>query len=215
MSVAAHRVSLLARVAATLADVEAPYALIGAAAMAVHGVARSTLDIDLLTLTENCLDPAGWTPLAGTGVDVTVTRGDADDPLAGVVRFEEARERRVDLVVGRHRWQAGILERAEPAFALGARVPTAQPGDLVLLKLFAGGSQDAWDIEQLLAGSERETLIAAVGVELDALPAQCRTSGTESSSRAPPDPVGMFGSSASCARRPCRPPHLLRQPESD
>ncbi len=174
MSVPPHRVSLLARVAAALTDADAPYALIGAAAMAVHGVARSTLDVDLLTLSDTCLDPAVWTPLAETGVDVAVNRGDADDPLAGVVRFDATGERRVDLVVGRHRWQAGILERAETAFALGARVPTAQPRDLVLLKLFAGGSQDAWDIEQLLAGPAREALVAAVGAELDALPARCR-----------------------------------------
>ena len=42
--------SLLDRVAAILDRAGARYAVIGASAMAAHGVARSTYDIDLLTL---------------------------------------------------------------------------------------------------------------------------------------------------------------------
>ncbi len=67
-----------------------------------------------------------------------------------------------------------ILERAEPASAGGTRLPAARAQDLVLLKLFAGGAQDAWDIEQLLAGPNRETLIADVTADLGDLPARCR-----------------------------------------
>ena len=174
MSRTAHRVSLLERVAAILDRAGARYALVGAAAMAVHGVGRSTRDVDLLTLTDAPLDAAWWTPLSDAGVRVSVSRGDADDPLAGVVRFYREGERPVDLVVGRHRWQRRILERAEPAVAAGASLPAVRARDLILLKLFAGGAQDAWDVEQLLAGPDRETLIAGVTADLDDLPVRCR-----------------------------------------
>ena len=174
MSRPADRVSLLDRVTAILDRADVPYAVIGAAAMAAHGVARSTHDIDLLALAGSCLDRALWAPLADARVSVSVTRGDAADPLAGVVRFEESGQRPVDLVVGRHRWQARVLERAQPALVHGSRVPAAQARDLIALKLFAGGAQDAWDVAQLLAGPDRAALIAAVSADIDDLPAHCR-----------------------------------------
>ncbi len=167
--------SLLDRVTAILDRAGVPYAVIGAAAMATHGVARSTHHIDLLALAGSCLDRALWAPLANAGVSVSVTRGDAADPLAGVVRFQDSGKRPVDLVVGRHRWQARVLERARPAVVQGSRVPAAQARDLVALKLFAGGAQDAWDIAQLLAGSDRAALIAAVSANIDDLPTHCRS----------------------------------------
>ena len=166
--------TLLDRVTAILDRAGVRYAVIGAWAMAAHGVARSTYDIDLLALAKSCLDYALWTPLADAGVDVSVTRGDAADPLAGVVRFKEAGEHPVDLVVGRHQWQVGLLERAQPAMVQGSRVPAVQAGDLIALKLFAGGPQDAWDVAQLLSGPDREALIAAVSADIDDLPAPCR-----------------------------------------
>ena len=166
--------TLVERVAATLDRAGARYAVIGAAAMAVHGVTRSTRDIDLLTLSADCIDGTRWERLANSGVNVSVARGDADDPLAGVIRFDQPGQRPVDLVVGRYRWQHRLLDRAQPAVSGGTLLPTAQARDLVLLKLFAGGSQDAWDIEQLLAGPDRETLVADVSGDIQDLPARCR-----------------------------------------
>ena len=170
----AHRVSLIERVVATLDRAGARYAVIGAAAMAAHGVGRSTRDVDLLTLSTAGLDEAWWTPFSEAGVRVSVARGDADDPLAGVVRLEQEGERPVDLVVGRYRWQRRVLERAQPVVIGGTSLPTALAPDLVLLKLYAGGSQDAWDIEQLLAGPDRDVLVTAVAADIDDLPARCR-----------------------------------------
>jgi NADH:ubiquinone oxidoreductase subunit F (NADH-binding) len=37
-----------------------------------------------------------------------------------------------------------------------------------LLKLYAGGPQDAWDVEQLLSGGERSMLVTAVAAAPDA-----------------------------------------------
>lgn len=169
----AYRVSLVERVAAILDEAGVRYAVIGAAAMAVRGVGRSTRDVDLLTLSTVVLDQAWWKPLSEAGVRVSVARGDAEDPLAGVIRLDQEGERPVDVVVGRYRWQRRVLERAEPAVVGATSLPTALARDLVLLKLYAGGSQDAWDIEQLLAGPDREALIEAVAAETGDLPARC------------------------------------------
>lgn len=171
----ADRLRLVQRVVASLTEAGAQFALIGAAAMAVHGVARSTRDVDLLTLLDVSLDEASWTLLSEAGVDVSVTRGDADDPLAGVVRFAQPAQDPVDLVVGRYRWQQRLVERAEPALLGGAvTLPAAQPRDLILLKLFAGGSHDVWDIQQLITGPDAERLVAAVDDDLGQLPVRCR-----------------------------------------
>jgi hypothetical protein len=46
--------------------------------------------------------------------------------------------------------------------------------DLVLLKLYAGGTQDAWDVRALLEGPGRQHLVADVEADLAALPARMR-----------------------------------------
>lgn len=157
-----------------LRDRGVPFAVIGAAAMAVHGVSRSTRDLDLLARAPQCLEPATWEPLRRAGVEVRVQRGEADDPLAGVVRLALPGEYPVDLVVGKSRWQDAVLAGAREADLEGARVPVAARSGLILLKLYAGGPQDAWDIAELLAGPDRAALIAEVEPGLDALPTRCR-----------------------------------------
>jgi hypothetical protein len=164
-------VTLLERVAVNLSEHEIPHALIGAAALAVHGVSRSTLDQDLLVQDRRVLDSRFWSALGG-GAIIDVRIGDAEDPLAGVVRINEGAERGVDVVVGRHRWQDDIIRRA---VAIGGHhPPVVQRADLILLKLYAGGSQDRWDIEQLLAVDSSTGTVATVDGRVESLPARCR-----------------------------------------
>lgn len=141
---------LLERVSAALARRGIDHAVIGAAALAARGVARATIDLDLLGVDPACLDPATWQALGAAGVQVDVRRGDHIDPLAGVVRFTSAGERPVDLIVGRHTWQREVIARATPMPLGGRTYHVVTAADLILLKLYAGGPQDRWDIEQLL-----------------------------------------------------------------
>jgi hypothetical protein len=60
-----------------------PHALIGAGALAVLGVSRSTFDLDLLVTDRAVLAAAFWAPFAGQGGEVDLRVGDDDDPLAG------------------------------------------------------------------------------------------------------------------------------------
>jgi hypothetical protein len=142
--------------------------------MAAHGASRSTGDVDLLTLSTECLAPDFWNDVEVAGIRADMRRGDADDPLAGVVRLTVAGEDPVDLVVGKSAWQAPIFQRAQEMDVEGVRVPIASRLDLILLKLFAGGPQDLWDVEQLLAGTHRAGITAEVDAALAGVPPSLR-----------------------------------------
>lgn len=141
--------SLLAEVLRVLERERVPHALIGAAALAIHGVSRSTADIDLLSVDATILRGEAWGELERPGRAVRILKGDAEDPLVGSVRVGEGSEI-VDVVVGRHAWQREIIETAERLSLGELEMPVARPAALVLLKLYAGGPKDAWDIRALL-----------------------------------------------------------------
>ncbi|MCL6641044.1 MAG: hypothetical protein K6T92_06685 [Candidatus Rokubacteria bacterium] len=150
------------------------HAVIGAAALAVHGVSRATRDIDLLVADPACLERPYWAGLEPATATVAIYPGAADDPLAGAVRVRGPAGPPLDVVVGRGSWVAGALERATVHEIEGLPVPVVTRADLVLLKLYAGGPQDAWDIEQLIAEADADTL-AEVEDRLAALPEEaCR-----------------------------------------
>lgn len=162
--------SLLDEISSTLDAAGIRHALIGALALAAYGVNRATVDLDLFATDASCLRPDFWTDLRNRGISVEVRKGDLTDPLAGVVRFRTAGESPIDLVIGKFAWQAKLLERAEP---IGGTL-VVRAADLVLLKLYAGGLQDAWDVQQLLARPSREDLIREVESRLSGLPASCQ-----------------------------------------
>jgi len=146
-----------------LDELGAPYALIGAHAMAARGYPRFTVDIDLLTTDPRVLDRGIWADLARTGATVDARRGDVDDPLAGVVHILLADETDIDLVLAKWNWEAAVIERASPmtvAPAVTIRVP--QTSDLILLKLAAGGFLDLRDAAALLALGDRDALVSVV-----------------------------------------------------
>ena len=49
-----------------------------------------------------------------------------------------------------------------------------EAADLILLKLYAAGSQDRWDIEQVLTLDTDGSIAATVDERLTALPSSCR-----------------------------------------
>ena len=176
---------LFAEIVTLLARARVACALAGAGALAVHGVSRSTFDLDLFTADRSVLEPGMWTTLEGAEVDLR--RGDADDPLAGVVRCSRHGDRPVDVVVGRSRWQAEAVARAMPATYLGVTLPVLQPADLVLLKVYAGGTQDQLDVRLLLHAGHREALIADVDARVMPLPAEMRQRWLDWQSNRPGD----------------------------
>jgi predicted nucleotidyltransferase len=148
------------------------FALIGAAAMAIHGVSRATTDIDLLVVDPRVLDREHWT--GSPAVDVSIRPGGIDDPLAGVVRVRQGSAAPLDVVVGNARWQADIVAAATPTGVLGLTLPVARRADLILLKLYAGGPQDIADIIQLLHGADVATAAPEVDRGVADLPEDSR-----------------------------------------
>lgn len=144
--------SLLANVAKHFDLRRTPFAAVGGVALAVRGVSRSTFDVDLLTMDTAVLADAYWALVTRDGAQIEIRRGDADDPLRGLVRLLSRDERSVDVFVGRGAWLDGVVKRAEPFALLDTRVPVVRASDLILLKLHAGGTQDFWDVKQLLDG---------------------------------------------------------------
>jgi predicted nucleotidyltransferase len=169
-------VNPLAHVVQVLRDQDIGFALIGAMGMAVHGVSRATADLDLLVVDPEVLSPELWAPLREGMLEVELRPGDATDPLAGVVRISssELGSEHVDIVVGKHAWQREAIARARPAQVAGVQLSVVRASDLILLKLFAGGAQDAWDIHQLLEQDVTGDLAAVVEQDLARLPAGCR-----------------------------------------
>lgn len=162
--------SLLQAVVASLREAGVDFALIGAAALASHRVARATGDLDLLAVSSDALLPVTWNRLRADGCEVEIRVGDHEDPLAGVVRIARGTAPPVDLVVGNRAWQRRAIERAEPRELEGTTVPVVRASDLILLKLFAAGPQDRWDVARLLeAATDRAALAAAVEADLPEL----------------------------------------------
>ena len=118
------------------------YCVIGGIALAVHGHARYTADVDLLTMDRRVLDDAFWKS-AAHAVDIRV--GDSDDPLGGVVRWPSTPPH--DLLLGRGYAMPLAVDTALRDDVLDAPVATALA--LVLLKLEAGAPHDRNDIVAL------------------------------------------------------------------
>lgn len=150
-----------------LREMGAPFALIGAHAMAARGYPRFTIDIDLLTPDTRVLEPERWHTLVAAGAHVDVRRGDTDDPLAGVVHVLLPDGTDVDLVVARWTWEAAIIARAEPLDVAGSTIPVPRTSDLILLKLAAGGHSDLHDAGALLALGDAEHTIVDVESHVD------------------------------------------------
>ena len=143
------------------------YALIGAHAMAARGYPRFTLDVDLLTTDTRVLDVGLWNALVRDGAQLDARRGDADDPLGGVVHLLLRDGTDVDIVVGKWQWEADLIERADEISIGGAPIRVPRTGDLILLKLAAGGTLDLRDASALLAVGDRDRVVSEVEAHVD------------------------------------------------
>jgi hypothetical protein len=151
-------------------------ALIGGIALSAHGIARATLDADILVADPVVLDQAFWAEGPGP-TSPEIRRGDPDDPLLGLVRFDFA-DTPVDVIVGRGAWIGQILARRLSITVTGRPLPVVDRADLVLLKLFARGPQDLLDVRLLLAAASA-TLRRQVEERLPQVPASVREAWQE------------------------------------
>lgn len=159
-----------------IADEGARSAVIGAIAMAVHGHARSTMDLDLATE----LDPGAQltrmrADFEARGYQVELNLPDADDPLGGVLTiagqdFDDVQVVNFHNPLSMRETPASrALDDAIPLEGTQLRIVTVE--DLVLLKLYAGGLKSLADIAGLLEANpdldleELRPTCASLGLE--------------------------------------------------
>ena len=145
-----------------LQSIGAPHALIGGHAMAARGYPRFTIDVDLLTSDNRVLAADTWAGLERDGAEIDIRRGDDEDPLGGVVHLLLADGTDVDLVLAKWKWEADLIDRAEPMSIGGVSIRVPRTGDLILLKLAAGGFIDLQDAKALLSLGDVDTVIRDV-----------------------------------------------------
>lgn len=154
-------------------------AVIGAMALAVHGIVRSTADLDLLAAQEHVLWERTWTAARRRRLSIDVRLGDDDDPLCGVVRVGARARMPVDVIVVRGLWARRIVERAigpegvRSAFS-GVELPVARLSDVLLLKLYAAATDVVEDAELILRHPEASRVLDEVEHEIAALPRDCQ-----------------------------------------
>ena len=152
------------RVLHALVDAQVRVCLIGAQALAFRGVARYSVDVDLLTFDHTVLRKDFWP------TDLTVEQrwGDHADPLDGVVRVRVTPP--IDIVVGKGAAMKFALDSAEAV--TGAPIPVASRMGLILLKLEAGGPKDLADIATLVAaeyGGDTDDALSEIDQHADLL----------------------------------------------
>ena len=127
--------------------------MIGGLAVAARGAVRATQDVDLIVALPVQEAPSLEQSLRDSGFQATFHRGAADDPIAGVVRVAipvGGTRGQVRRTVRIAKWQTRAVKNATSVDLSDFVVMVAQPADLFLLKLYAGGPQDLIDAAQLL-----------------------------------------------------------------
>jgi hypothetical protein len=140
---------LLLDVVAVLQAHSVAYAVIGAMAVAVHGVVRASADADaLISLAVRDVAQLADTFAAG-GFSVEVRKGDPGDPIAALLALQDTFGNQVDLLIGLRGTEDALFERAVEVTFAGERVRVAGREDLIAMKLYAGGPQDLLDAQQV------------------------------------------------------------------
>lgn len=171
--------SALATAVGTARAVGVDVVVIGATALATHGLVRSTADLDLLANDEMIITGRAWEEARKGPIGIDVRAGDAMDPLRGVVRIGPSARMPVDIVVITAPWARRIVARAmgvdgtKRVFG-GIELPVARLSDIALLKLYAAASDDVEDAELFLRHPSASTVIAEVSAEIGYLPRDCR-----------------------------------------
>ena len=134
-----------------LADHKIDYALCGGLAMGVHGRARTTIDIDLLILSESLDDVLALANTLGynvRGKDLTLADGAIEIRRVSKIDAHDGDLLSLDLILVtaeiRHAWESRIEGEWE-----GGKLSVVSPEGLIAMKLFRRSGRDLDDIQEL------------------------------------------------------------------
>lgn len=143
---------LLLDVIDILNALDVPYAIIGAFAASFHGVVRASLDADALIAfqTGQTDVTALVSALRKAGVESRHRKGEARDPIGGVITIEDRFHNRVDLLMKIRGITDAVFSRTIEAKFMGGRIRVVGVEDLIAMKVFAGSPKDVSDVVGVL-----------------------------------------------------------------
>ena len=148
------------------------YVVIGALALAAHGVVRASTDVDgLLYITAGRMARLR-TRLERAGFAADLHHGDEEDPIPAVLVLGDGHGNRVDLLGGLRGMDPALFSRALAVPFMGLRLRIVGREDFIAMKCFAGGPQDLLDAQSAYRS-------APGPVDLDLLRAITRRFGRE------------------------------------
>lgn len=139
---------LLLKVIKYLNKLRIPYAVVGAFAASFYGVVRASLDADAVISVsgyEEKLDQLSAF-LKKDGFKIKIRRGDAHDPVLGVINIEDKFQNRVDLLTGIRGMKGDVFDKTKTATFMGTSIKIIGAEDFIAMKLFAGAPKDIQDV---------------------------------------------------------------------
>jgi hypothetical protein len=151
------------KVAEVIVNCGVDCAVIGAAALAVHGYARATEDLDLATDTDPFTKLRQiCTELEQQGFSARLSQPDAEDPLGGVITVAGPDFSPVQVVnfhnpFRRERNPGGEAIRSA-RLRIGTSLKVVDLPHLVALKLYSGGAKGKLDVIELLERNPTQSI---------------------------------------------------------
>ena len=130
------------------------YALCGGWAMAVYGLARATIDIDLLVASESAekvIAAAATLDYRIRGMDMSFAQGVIEIRRVSKIDPEDGDLLSLDLLLVTPQIQSVWESRIEASWE-GRKIPVVSPSGLIALKRLRGSGQDLDDIKKLEEG---------------------------------------------------------------
>jgi hypothetical protein len=146
------------RVLEALRRSDVPYALVGAAALAVRGLPRMTPDVGVAVLLEDAFAALEALEKAGFRSITPVVRRDEPEPMY-VLKDAEGNE--VDVLVAAGEPESTVAAEAPKARAFGVDAPVATLEHLVLMYLYSNQPRHLGDLARIVT----ETNVDLVAVE--------------------------------------------------
>jgi hypothetical protein len=129
------------------------YAVVGAIAGSIHGIVRATLDADAVVSLGVQRAADLERAFSAAGFDTELRHGDADDPIAAVLRVSDPFNNRVDLLIGLRGLEPAAFLRATEVRFRGMPLRVIGLEDYIAMKAYAGGAQDLLDAKSALEAS--------------------------------------------------------------
>jgi hypothetical protein len=152
---AGQATQLLADVASILNNQGIDYAVIGALAVAVHGVVRASVDADAVVAAAASQLRELQNKLIADHLSVELRTGGVDDPIGAMMIVTDRYGNRVDLLAGIQGLEGGVYQRSITLQPSGMHTALKIVGreDLIAMKIAAGGPKDLMDAESCIAVS--------------------------------------------------------------